>query len=137
MMAKKINKNLNIKLIFAVTILSLIVIIGFASFLIIGRDTIYDSEDYQIVYLDGGLFYFCMIEDRNNEYIVCHDPYYIVQRQEIDENGDKTTNSYVTTPQEEEIFKPEGPLYIKKDMIVYIADVGEESQVQQYIDQKE
>ena len=97
--------------------------------------TLYSNSEYEIVFLNNNLFYFCKLEAFNSEYIKCNDPYYLVKRKEVQPDGTNEDKVYVTKPSDEEIYQPEGSIYLQKANIVYIAKVGSESAVMQYIDQ--
>ena len=96
--------------------------------------TVYGSSDYQIIFMDNNLFYFCQLEDFNTEFVKCKSPYYLVRRQEEDEQGKKEEKVYVSKPEDEEIYQPEGPILLNKEKIVYISKIGSESSVLEYIE---
>ena len=98
--------------------------------------SLYSNSHYDIVFLNNNLFYFCKLEEFNSEYIKCNDPYYLVKRKETQLDGTNEDKVYVTKPSDEEIYQPDGPIYLRKENIVYIAKVGDESVVKQYIDQQ-
>jgi len=98
--------------------------------------TLYSNSEYDIIFLNNNLFYFCKLEEYNAEYIKCNDPYYLVKRKEDQPDGTKADKVYVTTPAAEEIYEPQGSIYLRKENIVYIAKIGDESAVKQYIDQQ-
>jgi len=120
------------------TILSIIFIKKFDEANKTDKNTLYNTEEYNIVFLNNNLFYFCKLSDFNEEYIACNNPYYLVRKTETDpETGKNTERVFVKKPQEEEIYSPEGAIYLKKDNIVYIAKVGEDSPVFEYIGKDE
>lgn len=93
------------------------------------QQNLYNQSEYQIVYLNNNLFYFCKLEDLNPEYVACNDSYYLVKKTETDAAGKKEDKVYVKKPSEEELSKPEGSIYLLKENIVYIAKIGAESSV--------
>ncbi len=95
--------------------------------------SLYSNQEYNIVYMNGNLFYFCQLEDFNSEYTKCNNPYYLVKRKEAGADGKSEEKVYVTTPENEEIYQPEGSIFLKKENIVYVAKVGSESSVLEYI----
>lgn len=97
----------------------------------------FGSDTYNIVFLQNNLFYFCKIEDLNSEYIKCNDPYYLVRKKETGTDGKSEEKIYVTKPSKEEVYQPEGAFYILKSNIVYIAEIGKDSQVYSFINQNE
>ncbi|MCA9383349.1 hypothetical protein KC909_03215 [Candidatus Dojkabacteria bacterium] len=95
---------------------------------------VYNQDEYNIVYLDNNLFYFCLIEDFNPDYLKCNEPFYLVRKREDNpETGEQTEQVFVKSPEEEEIYSPDGAIYLNKDKIVYIAKIGESSPVLEYI----
>ncbi len=97
----------------------------------------FGSDTYNIVFLQNNLFYFCKIENLNSEYIKCNDPYYLVRKKEAGSDGKSEEKIYVTKPSKEEVYQPEGAFYILKSNIVYIAEIGKDSQVYSFINQNE
>lgn len=89
----------------------------------------FSSNEYNIVFLNNNLFYFCKLENINSEYVKCNEPYYLVRKKETAEDGKSEEKIYVRKPSEEEVYQPDGALYIFKSNIVYIAKVGTDSQV--------
>ncbi|MFQ5493345.1 MAG: hypothetical protein ACE5DX_04265 [Candidatus Dojkabacteria bacterium] len=108
--------------------LILAVLYGYTSY----SSGLYNSDEYNIVFLDNSLFYFCKLEDFNRDYIACNEPYYLVRRN-VTEKGKTEEKVLIRTPNEEEVYQPEGPFYIQKSKISYIAKVGDESAVIDYI----
>lgn len=100
---------------------------------VLGEQNLYNQNEYHIVYLDNNLFYFCKLQDFNNEFIACNDSYYLVRKSETKEDGTKEDKVYVRRPSEEELSKPEGAIYLLKENIVYIAKIGAESSVLEFI----
>lgn len=98
------------------------------------QPTLYNSNEYQIVFLQNNLFYFCQLNDYNKEYVECNEPYYLVRKSEEGEAEDRT---FVAKPSDEEVYQPDGPIYIRKENIVYISKVGEDSSVLQFINEQE
>ena len=75
-----------------------------------------------------------MIEDFNPDYLKCNEPFYLVRKREDNpETGEQTEQVFVKSPEEEEIYSPDGAIYLNKDKIVYIAKIGESSPVLEYI----
>lgn len=100
------------------------------------RDSLYEFDQYHIVFMDNNLFYFCKLSDYNAEYIECREPYYLVRKKVDNEDGTTEEKVYIRKPSEEEIYVPEGSIYLKKDGIVYIAKLSDDSPVLDYIDSK-
>jgi hypothetical protein len=98
--------------------------------------SVYGSDEYSIVFLNNNLFYFCKLEEFNQEFVECNDPYYLVRRNETAEDGTKEEKVFVTRPVDEEIYKPEGSIFIRKETIVYVAKVGDKSAVNEYIEKQ-
>lgn len=99
----------------------------------IDSSNLYNSDEYNIVFLDNNLFYFCLLEDNDDEFVRCNEPYYLVRKQEEVSEGKREEKIYVREPAEEEIYQPDGPIFLKKERIVYIAKIGDESAVLEYI----
>ncbi len=98
--------------------------------------SLYNNNEYDIVFLNSNLFYFCKLEEFNSEYIKCNDPYYLVRKKEDQADGTKQEKVYVTKPSDEEIYQPEGAIYLAKQNIVYIAKIGDKSAVMDYINKQ-
>ncbi|MBN2100374.1 hypothetical protein JW710_00555 [Candidatus Dojkabacteria bacterium] len=95
--------------------------------------SVYEQDKYHIVYMNNNLFYFCKLESYNSEYVECKDPYYLVRKKEENNDGVEEDKIYVRRPAEEEIYNPEGSIYLKKDNIVYLAKLSDDSVVLEYI----
>lgn len=93
------------------------------------QKTAFAEGEYNIVYLDNSLFYFCLLSDLNSEYLECGSPYYLARTEETQEDGSTQERVYVTTPAAEEIYQPEGSIFLRKERVVYIAKVGTDSPV--------
>lgn len=98
--------------------------------------TLYETKKYYTVYLQEGLFYFCKLHDYNSEYLECRDPYYLVRDQVKNAQGKLEDKIFVKRPADEEIYKPSGAMFLKKDRIVYIVKIDDNSPVLKYMGKK-
>ena len=146
--AKLSRKSLNIKHILK-RILIVFSLINLTLFFILGnvalfknltqrqeKNSLYSSTDYRMVFMNNNLFYFCKLTDFNDEFIACNDPYYLVREYEKDADGNQQEKVYVKKPADQEIAMPEGAIYLKKDNIVYITKIGENSPVMEVVNDK-
>lgn len=100
-------------------------------------ETLYSKTEYHTVYMDNDLFYFCKIKDYNKDYIACNEAYYLVRKEVEGEEGESEKKVFIRQPEDEELYKPEGPIYLKKDKITYIAKISDDSPVYEYIENTE
>lgn len=130
---KSIKLCVALLVIVALSLGSLILLDEYQSRTKVSNQNLYNNSDYQIVYLNNNLFYFCKLEDFSPEYVACNDSYYLVRKTETAEDGSKADKVYVRKPSEEELSKPEGSIYLLKENIVYIAKIGSDSSVLELI----
>ena len=85
---------------------------------------------YQAVFLTNGQAYFGNITEITNEYILLKDPYSIkVQQKQTDEEGQAKQSEIKLLSIEDEFYKPEGYMLIKKSEILLIEELKDSSQI--------
>jgi len=87
-------------------------------------------NSYQAVFLNNGQVYFGNIVELTNEYVILKDPYSIkVQQKQVDEESQSKQAEIKLLSIEDEFYKPEGYMLIKKSEILFIEELKDSSQI--------
>jgi len=86
-------------------------------------------DSYQAVFLNNGQVYFGNIVELTNEYVFLEDPYSIKVQQKETAEEESAQSEIKLLSIEDEFYKPEGYMLIKKSEILFIEELKDSSQI--------
>jgi len=128
--------NNYMKKIFISTILIFVLLLIFITAFLWQNGTIRNTiqlleyrDSYQAVFLNNGQVYFGNIAELTNEYVFLEDPYSIKVQQKETAEEESAQSEIKLLSIEDEFYKPEGYMLIKKSEILFIEELKDSSQI--------